>query len=203
MINYMNRRANNKVNLYDSLKSSYGDKNSRKSIESKGYVRDRDLSSSNQEVWYNPKKQKLLYNVAGTHNLADVGTDLYLGLGKLKDTNRYKQAQDTLNKAKAKYNPYKTAITGHSLGASIGQGIRSGNDKFVGLDAGYTIGQKTRSNNGLSRHFRSSGDLVSLLGGNATHMKTLDNPNFKTGIIPLDILNAHNVSNIKNSRIFV
>jgi hypothetical protein len=34
-------------------------------------------------------------------------------------------------------------------------------------------------------------------------MTTLNNKNLPTGLIPLDILNAHNVSNIKNEKIFV
>jgi hypothetical protein len=63
-----------------------------------------------------------------------------------------------------------------------------------------TIGQKTRSN---TTHYRNAGDLVSLFGANAKHTVNLKNPNFQTGIIPLDALNSHNVDNIKNNKIFV
>ena len=189
-----------KVNLFDALKSSYGNKTSENNIKSKGFVKDLSLSNDNEEVWYHPTKKKLLYNVAGTHNLSDVGTDIYLGLGKLKDTNRYKQAKKTLEQAKSKYNPQKTTITGHSLGGTIAQGIRQGNDKLFVLNSGYTIGQKTRSNGNKSHHFRTEGDLVSLLGSGAKNMKTMINPSMKT---PFNILQSHDIDNIKAAKIFV
>jgi hypothetical protein len=47
------------------------------------------LSNHNQKVYYNPTERKLLYNVSGTHNISDIGTDIYLALGGLKNTNRY------------------------------------------------------------------------------------------------------------------
>ncbi len=188
------------VNLYDTLKSSYGDKKAKKKIEKQGYIYDKQLSNHNQQVYYNPNDKKLLYNVAGTHNLSDVGTDLYLGLGLLKSTNRYKEAKNNLEKAKSKYNPTNTTVTGHSLGGSISQYIANKNDNVYTLDKGATIGQKTRSNENA---FRTNGDVVSLLNANSTRVKTLSNPNFQTGIVPLDILNSHNVDNIKKSNIIV
>ena len=39
-------------------------------------------------------------SVAGTHNLRDIGTDFMLGIGKLKNTSRYKEAKLTIDKAK-------------------------------------------------------------------------------------------------------
>ena len=84
------------VNLYDALKSSYGDKKSREILAKAGYQYDSMLSKHNEQVWVNPIEQKLLYSVAGTHNLNDWGTDLYLAAGHLKDTNRYKEADKTL-----------------------------------------------------------------------------------------------------------
>ena len=75
--------------LYDVLKSSYANADSqRSSLGRYGYQRDDDLSNDNEQVYYNPIKQKILYDVAGTHNLSDVGTDAYLAFGHLKDTNR-------------------------------------------------------------------------------------------------------------------
>jgi len=194
------------INLHDALKSSYGDKRSKEKLRNAGYKYDSMLSNHNQQVWYNPNDKKMLFNVAGTHNLKDWGTDVYLAMGKLKNTNRYKEAQRTLNEAKRKYgNDIKTNITGHSLGSSIGQKITSkkDNDKFYGLDAGYTIGQKTRSYNGNQQHYRTKGDVVSLLGSNAKNMTTLKNPNIKTGIVPIDALKSHNVDNIKEQNIFI
>ena len=42
---------------------------------------------------------------------------------------------------KCKYNPLQTVAIGHSLVSSIANIITSENDKYVGLDGGYTIGQ--------------------------------------------------------------
>ena len=189
---------NSNVTLYDALKSSYGNKQSRDELRRNGYNYDSMLSNHNQQVWYNPNKQKLLFNVAGTHNLSDVGTDVYLALGKLKDTNRYKEASRVLDEAKRKYNVNNATISGHSLGSTIGRYIANKDDKFYGLDGGYTLFQPTRDSGGNQHHYRSKGDVVSLLGANATHMKTL-----KSKSSPFDILGAHNIDNIKDENIFV
>ena len=192
-----------RLSLYKVLKNSYHTKENK--LSRWGYNLDKDLSNDNEQVYYNPKEKKLLYSIAGTHNLSDVGTDIYLAGGALKSTNRYKEADETLKKSKAKYNPQQTVVVGHSLGSSIGQGVASkaGKDKFYGLDAGYTFGQKTRDSNGNFHHYRTSGDAVSILGSNAKHVKNLTNSNTRTGIIPYDAYIAHNVSNIKKEKIFI
>ena len=41
-------------------------------------------------------------SVAGTHNLRDIETDFMLGIGKLKNTSRYKEVKTTIDKAKNK-----------------------------------------------------------------------------------------------------
>ena len=142
-----------KLSLHAALKNSY---KPQKTL-GKGYILDDELSNDNQQVYVNRKKNiKLLFSVTGTHNLSDIGSDVYLGLGKLKDTNRYKEADSTLEKAKKKYNKSKATIVGHSLGATIGSYIKKGNDRFIGLDAGCTIGQPARGEN-----YRSKNDIVS------------------------------------------
>jgi DNA-binding transcriptional regulator LsrR (DeoR family) len=118
----------------------------------------------------------------------------------LKDTNRYKEAKSVYDKAKAKYNPMQATAVGHSLGNSIANYITSGNDKSVGLDAGYTVGQTARNN---STQYRSSGDVVSALGANQRNMNTLQSPNIRTGVGLIDALRSHNVDNIKNEGILI
>lgn len=183
--------------LYSSLKASYGDKQSEDNLRRKGFIKDNSLSNGNESTFYNPTKKKLLYTVAGTHNLSDWVTDAYLAVGKLKDTNRYKEADETLKKAKAKYNPKKTVLTGHSLGGQLVNGIGSGSDKIRTLDAGYTIGQKARSN---VINYRTQGDIVSTFAPPKNTI-TLKNPNKNSGFVPLDALNAHNVTNIRKFRL--
>lgn len=136
--------------------------------------------------------------------------------GGFKDTTRYKQADETLKDAKAKYAPAETAITGHSLGGRIIQDIAKSGDKVYALDAGQTIGQKVKG--GPNRQiYRSAGDVVSLASAYNPNVKTLANPN-TSRIIPalfsgdpkkiavagaIDAFHAHNIENIKSSNIFV
>ena len=189
------------VNLYDSLKSSYGNKKSQENLKRAGYKYDSMLSNHNQQVWYNPNTKKLLYNVAGTHNLSDVGTDVWLAFGGLKNTNRYKEASKILDEAKRKYGKdINTTVTGHSLGGSIAQYVANKNDKVYTLDKGATIGQKTRSNENA---YRTEGDLVSLLSAGGKRVKTLNNYNKAQGFAPLDALKAHDIDSIKNAGIFI
>lgn len=182
------------IDLYDALKSSYGDKKSKEKLSNAGYNYDSILSNHNQQVYYNPKENKLLYNVAGTHNLKDWGTDVYLAMGKLKDTNRYKEARRVLDDAKKKYNNADTTITAHSLGASIGSYIGDKNDKKYLYNAGYTIGQKTRSNNGNTTNLRTLTDPVSLLSLGAKNQKTIAFGGFNP-------LLSHNLENLRNKSI--
>jgi hypothetical protein len=136
--------------------------------------------------------------------------------GGLKDTDRYKQADETLKQAKAKYAPAETAITGHSLGGRIVQDIAKGSDKVYALDAGSTIGQSVKG--GPNRQiYRTAGDVVSGTTAWNSAVKTLANPH-TSKILPalfsadpkkiavagaIDAFNAHSVENIKGSKIFI
>ena len=190
--------------LYDIVKASYkGEDEQKNSLGKYGYVRDKDLSNENQQAYYNADKKKLIYSVTGTHNAKDWGTDAYLALGKLKDTNRYKDADNGLKKAKAKYGVTEASIFGHSLGGSIAGYIGGKGDKVSTLDKGATIGQKVRNN---EKAYRTAFDPVSILNANSKNMTTLPNTNKKlqTGFLPLDAIvngfNAHNVDSVKGQK---
>ncbi len=80
--------ASQEPDLYTALKASYADTATQKnSLGKYGYQRDDDLSNDNQQVYYNPIHHKILYDIAGTHNLSDVGTDMYLAAGVILTTN--------------------------------------------------------------------------------------------------------------------
>jgi hypothetical protein len=146
------------------------------------------LSSHNHQVYYNNKNK---------HNLSDAITDGYLAAGKLKDTTRYKESHKILRVAKEKYKPINTTVSGHSLGGSIAGYIASKGDKVFTLGEGATLFQPVKKNENA---YRTSSDLVSLLNANSKHMKTLKNNNFQTGILPIDVLNAQNMNNIKDKK---
>jgi hypothetical protein len=135
-------------------------------------------------------------------------------VGGFKDTDRYKQADETLKKAKAKYQPAEVSLTAHSLGGRIVQDIAKKSDKVFALDPGQTIGQKVKGNQNI---YRSAGDIVSLASAGSKNIKTLANPHIRT-IIPalikgnptqigiaaaVDAYHAHDIENIKDSDIFV
>lgn len=135
-------------------------------------------------------------------------------VGGYRDTDRYKQADETLKAAKAKYNPSDVSITGHSLGGRIVQDIAKPSDKVIALDPAQTIGQKVKGN---QRIFRSAGDVVSLASAGSKNITTLSNPHVRE-IIPalisgnpnaigvaaaIDAYHAHDIGNIKGSNIFV
>jgi len=135
-------------------------------------------------------------------------------VGGYRDTDRYKQADETLKKAKAKYQPAEVSLTAHSLGGRIVQDIAKKSDKVFALDPGQTIGQKVKGNQNV---YRSAGDIVSLASAGSKNLKTLPNPHTRT-IIPalikgdpkqigiaaaIDAYHAHDIENIKGSDIFV
>ena len=165
------------ISLKTAIKSAYGDKKSKQKILAEGYVKNKKLSSANQKVFYNKDTGNLLFNVAGSRSAKDfLYNDPMLAFGKLKSTNRYKEADKTLSKAKQIYNPTTTTIASHSLGGSIGAGIASKKDKLYTLNPGITIGQPIRSKKGQQEVYRTKGDLVSVLGSGAKNIKTLEGP---------------------------
>lgn len=136
--------------------------------------------------------------------------------GGFKDTDRYKQADETLKAAKTKYKPADVSITGHSLGGRIVQDIAKKDDKVYALDAGSTIGQTVKG--GPNRNiYRTAGDVVSGTTAWNPAVKTLANPH-TSKLLPalftrsapqiavagaIDSFNAHSIENIKGSKIYV
>ena len=181
------------LSLHDILHNSYSqDPNA---LTKNGFNYDSDLSNDNQQVYYNPKQNKLLYSIAGTHNLNDIGTDIYLGLGKIKDTNRYKSADDTLAKAKQKYNPANTTLVGHSLGGNIASKIGKPEDKIFTFNKGSTINEKVIPQ---EKSYRSNGDLVSIFNSTNNNTTTLKNKKYLLPFTSSIINSAHQEHKLKN-----
>lgn len=184
------------MNLHDVLKNGYK-KNKSKSLN--GYELDTQLSNHNNQIYYNKKENKLHHNINGTNSLYDWGVNAYLAVGKLKDTNRYKESHRKLRQAKEKYGIDSASISGHSQAGQTASYIAGNNDKVITLDKASTIGGTSKKN---ETDYRTNGDLVSILNVGRKHNVTLDNPNKSSGNIIKDILNAHDVNNIKNNKIF-
>jgi len=176
----------NKPTITDFLKNSYS-KTKQEKIGN--YQYDKDLSTDNQQVYYNHSNNQLVYSVTGTHNIQDIGTDVALAMGNLKKTKRYKEADEGLKRAKEKYGVDNATVIGHSLGSAVGSGIASGKDKIYSYAKGSTIGQGTRQN---EISLRTSGDAISQFEKGA---RTLTNRNSSTNPLK-NILNAHRIDNL-------
>ena len=188
--------AKGDVRAYDAMKNSYASQSDQAKFGAdQGYVYDSALSNDNQQVYYNPESGKMLYSVAGTHNVSDIGTDFQLMRGKLNDTKRFKQAEDTFTLAKQKYQPKETVAYGTSLGGAIASGLDA--DRVVSLNKANAIGAKTGKREVA---IRTHGDIVSVFGANATHMNTIGGGDLYN---PMTWLNSHGSHNLKGKDLFI
>jgi hypothetical protein len=192
------------MNLSDVLAVGYkNQEEQQKYFSNNDYIRDNQLSTPDNQAYYNEKENKLLFNVTGSHKIKDfLYTDPLLALGKIKLTDRYKESDKLLKLSKQKYQPTKTIITGHSLGGTIGGLIGSKDDNIFSLNKGATVGTRVRGN---EQSYRSKGDLVSLLSSGSKRVKTLANSNqnyFNNGLLG-QAYQSHDIKNIQNSKIFV
>lgn len=179
--------------LFDVINNGY--KNDKNNIG--GFEKDNSLSNHNNQLYVDHKNKKILYNTTGTHNNKDWGTNFYLGIGKLKDTDRYKSAHTGIREAKKKYVGYESILTGDSLGGAITRGISSKGDKILTLNSASTIGEKTKPR---EQNYRVAWDPVSMLQFGAKHMTTLKNkskPTFLGGLYDAHIPTSIKDHNIK------
>ena len=190
------------LNFYDALLNSYD--NNPDALNHTGFSYDKGLSNHNQQVYFNQKDNKLLYSVAGTHNAGDLGTDLYMGLGGLKNTQRYKEADHILKEAKRKYNPGHTTLIGSSLGGSIASKLSG--DKIYTYNKFSHALEKIIPN---EQSYRTSGDLVSYLNPNKNTKTLKGNPKILPIYLPTyrsiatNAYDKHQLKNIKNKNIFI
>lgn len=182
--------------LFDALKASYGKNSSIEAVKKKGYEYDVSLSSENVKVFYHPQNKKLLTAVAGSHNMHDFATDVYyFGGGDIKSTNRYKEAKKILEKAREKYHPTESVVTGHSLGGLVGRNIATVEDRVLTYNKFERPGARNARNELSIRH---EWDWFS------TFMK--NDPNTKTVVINKGILDpyrAHEINALKKAPEFV
>ena len=188
--------AKGDVRAYDAMKNSYASQSDQAKFGAdQGYIYDDALSNDNQQVYYNPESGKMLYSVTGTHNISDIGTDLKLMTGGLKQTKRYKEAEDTFSLAKQKYQPKETVAYGTSLGGAISSNLDA--DRIVTLNKANAIGAKTGKREVA---IRTQGDIVSIFGANAKHMNTIGGGDLYS---PMTWLNSHGSHNLKGKDLFI
>lgn len=193
------------LTLYDTLRIGYlrDEDKQEKALSAFGYTLDRDLTNYDHLTAYNPESKKLLYVVNGTNPLRpqDLYTDVALAFGQLKATPRFKSDKRSYEKAKAKYAETSTVIAGHSLGGGIGSKLdNSPNTKILTFNPAATIGERK---NLRERAYRTGEDIVSLLKPKAGVVKKTVHNNRFLPRIPREVLDAHDIKNIRNKKIFV
>jgi len=128
--------------LETGLNVSYSSlEKAQKILQPYGYNLDTGLSTRETKVFHNPYENKMVFSVAGTNPLSarDIGTDAYLaflGNAGLRQTNRYKEAQAGLEKARQKYKGSKKVVIGHSLGSKIASNIANPDEQVYGFGTG-------------------------------------------------------------------
>ena len=189
-------KGNYGLNLYNVISNGYKDEATMENFgKSKGYILDKDLSSKTEQFYYNPETNKMLMNIRGTASLDDIKTDFQMLRGKLKETDRYKQADTKLKQAREKYKDYDRTITSHSLGGAISERIATPDERVISLNKA-DLGGKRKNHIDI----RTTGDLVSSYGllGNHYHVigkGRLDNP--------LDWFTSHKAGAIKDLELFI
>lgn len=202
-------RKPKKLKLGKILKLTYQPDENKKAkvLKRFGYILDKELTTPERIVAFSPFKKQVVFAERGTElksrghifDNPDLKTDILLGTGALKQTQRYKEAENAYQKTKKKYGDDKVVYikSGHSLGGAIVSALPSGkNEKVITYNA-PVLKKKTGET-----HYRTQSDIFSFLNKEAT---TLPNTN-PTGPIPFlgrYILDAHTVENLKNQPIFV
>lgn len=192
-----------------SYKSNLNDAQS--NLSPYGYLLDKELSSTENKVFYNPYSNKMVYSVAGTDPLKsrDIGTDLYLAFGGdkgLQATNRYKEAETTLNKARQKYKNAEKVLIGHSLGNAIISNLAKEKEKVIGFGKGSGLIRPKKAS--IEKSYRTFYDPLSATSGAKTipayipkksgNLRGQQKVDYPSGIFP-----SHSYENLKSGAYFI
>ncbi len=174
------------MNDKDIFKSAYIPEQFQSKFHDAGYEFLPEYSNRHNQAYLHKENNRILFNVAGTHEMGDWGTDIMLAAGRLKSTDRYHQSKELLDAAKREHGT-NADIYGHSLGGSIAGYIAGKDDTVHTLDKGATFGQQIREN---EIAIRREGDLVSFLNSANPRMKTVKYKKANKGWVS-NILAAH------------
>lgn len=189
-----------RIKLYSALRLGYlrNERKQKKRLKRFGFRLDEELTTRDHLVAYNPTSNRVLFVSNGTQisSPSDLYTDLAgVGLGRLKQTDRFERDQSAYLKAKKKYNDAPVKLVGHSLGGGIisAMDLKKG-DRAVTYNAA-NVYQKKREN---VTNIRTAGDPISAF---ANDTRTLSNP--ASLVERLNPLQPHNLQNIRLEPIFV
>lgn len=194
-----------KLSMYKALSIGYlrNEKRQARKLKKFGYILDRDLTNNERLVAYSPFTKKVIFIENGSESnifkpqqfIEDWGNNLTaVTTGAFTYTPRFQDAKNTYLKAKKKYGeetPFK--MVGHSQSAISINELAGPNDKGYTYN-GALIKQKNNEN---VTNYRTKGDIVSALASK-NDIITLPQPKPNENIIQ-----AHNIENIKSLPVFV
>jgi len=189
-----------RLTLHKALRIGYlrNETKQKKRLKSFGYRIDNELTTNEYLTAFNPQKNKVIFISNGTNptNARDLYTDVFgIGLNRLENTSRYKEAEHAYEKAKQKYKETPVTIVGHSLGGAIGTNIVKPGDRAVVYNAANSPFTKKKEN---VYSYRTAGDPFSAFDLQA---RTLANAaSISQRLNPIQ---PHNLSNIADKPIFV
>lgn len=179
-----------------------------KTLQPYGYNLDTGLSTRETKVFHNPYENKMVFSVAGTNPLSarDIGTDAYLaflGNAGLKKTNRYKEAQSVLEKAREKYKGSKKVLLGHSLGKSIISNLANPDEQVKGFATGSGLypqggGQSYRTFYDPFSYTSKDTLIPSYIPKKKGNLRSSQKVDYAGGIFP-----SHSYENLRGQAVFV
>ena len=143
--------------LEEVIKETYS-KNPKNEIGE--YILDKDLSTDEQKVYYNPKTGQALVSHRGTEGtLKDWSNNVAYAVGKYEDTDRYKRGEKVQKEAIKKYGKENISTIGHSQGAVLSRKLGKDTKEVINVNPAYK-GEKQAKN---EYNVRSGSDVVSAL----------------------------------------
>ena len=140
------------------------------------HILDRNLSTKEAKVWYNPKKNQVYVANRGTNKTAkDWLNNLSYVVGNYSNTQRYNNAKDIQMKVKAKYPNSKVVNLGHSQGSAITKQLNKEGltDEVINTNPATLYSDRKNKDNEYT--LRSKGDLISMFHSKDKNTTEVDN----------------------------
>jgi hypothetical protein len=127
-------------------------------MRTKGYELDPELSDRETSVFYNPTTKHTIVGYRGTAlddsktRWKDLKSDFNILIGKTRNDQRFREANEKYNAVKAKYGDHSIDVTGHSLGGALAKHVNDRHAHEIGKSVTFSRGsspfhlQKAQSN---------------------------------------------------------
>jgi len=145
-----------KLDLFNVIENSYTPQ--QYGFNPHGYIYDNSMSDHETQVYHRYPRKHTIISTKGTNpfNPSDVGVDMELTLGQIKNTARYKKTKNALENVRSKLK-HRVHLVGHSLGHAINSIASEKQDRVTGLN-GPPHRHKIKSM--AYKHYGVEGDII-------------------------------------------